>query len=81
VLLGAVSEVLQSLFGRQMSFQDFMGDTAGVAVAYGPVAITRLRELARTHPHHTFGEIRAMDRRRPRRIGGRLTEPAESAEP
>lgn len=78
ILLGAISEVLQSLFGRQMSWQDFAADTAGVAVAYAPVAITRLRELARTHPHHSFAEIRAMDRRKPRNIGRQpLTKPTE----
>lgn len=78
VLLGAISEVVQAFFGRQMSWQDFLADAAGVAVAYGPVAITRLRELARTHPHETFAEIRALDRRKPRDIGRRpLTEPTE----
>jgi VanZ family protein len=69
--LGAMSEVVQALFGRQMSFQDFGGDAIGVTVAYAPVVITRLRELARTHPDHTFAEIRALDRRASRAIGRR----------
>lgn len=64
VALGAASEVAQSLVGREMSLHDFAGDSIGVLVAYAPVAITRLRELARTHPHQTFAEIRAQDRRR-----------------
>ena len=71
VLLGGMSEVVQAVFGRQMSFQDFTGDAVGVAAAYAPVAITRLRELARLHPHLTFGEIRAHDRRTTRAIGRR----------
>ena len=76
VLLGGISEVVQATFGRQMSFQDFAGDTVGVAAAYAPVAITRLRELARLHPHQTFAEIRAQDRRASRDIGRRpVTEP------
>ena len=76
VLLGAMSEVVQATFGRQMSFQDFAGDTVGVAAAYAPVAITRLRELVRLHPHQTFAEIRAQDRRASRDIGRRpATEP------
>jgi VanZ family protein len=71
ILLGGMSEVVQAVFGRQMSFQDFAGDTVGVAAAYAPVAITRLRELARLHPHLTFAEIRAQDRRTGRAIGRR----------
>lgn len=71
VLLGATSEIVQSLLGRQMSLHDFASDAVGVAAAYAPVAVTRLRELARTHPHLTFAEIRALDRRAPRAIGGR----------
>ena len=76
ILLGGMSEVVQSMFGRQMSFHDFTGDSVGVAVAYAPVAITRLRELVRLHPHLTFAEIRAADRRTSRDIGRRpATEP------
>lgn len=71
ILLGGMSEVVQATFGRQMSFQDFAGDCVGVAAAYAPIAITRLRELARLHPHLTFGEIRAADRRTSRAIGAR----------
>lgn len=68
IALGAASEVAQSLVGREMSFHDVFGDAAGVAAAYAPVAMGRLRELARTHPHATFSEIRRQDRRRaPRR--------------
>lgn len=69
LLLGAMSEFAQGLLGRQMSLLDFGGDSLGVAVAYAPVAITRLRELARTYPDKTFGEIRALDRRTSRNIG------------
>jgi VanZ family protein len=64
VALGAASEVAQSLVGREMSLHDVVGDSLGVLAAYAPVAITRLRELVRTHPHQTFAEIRAQDRRR-----------------
>lgn len=64
--LGVASELAQSLVGREMSFHDFFGDTAGVAAAYAPVAIGRLRELARTHPDTTFAELRRIDRRRAR---------------
>ena len=61
--VGLLSELVQSLVGRQMSLHDIVGDTAGVLIAYAPIAITRLRELARTHPHATFAELRRMDRR------------------
>jgi hypothetical protein len=80
ILLGGMSEVLQSLFGRSMSFHDFAGDSVGVAAAYAPIAITRLRELSRLHPHLTFREIRAADRRASRAIGARpATEQAPLA--
>lgn len=69
LLLGAMSEVVQQAFGRQMSLHDLAGDSVGVAAAYAPVAITRLRELARLHPHLSFAEIRAQDRRTSRAIG------------
>jgi VanZ family protein len=76
ILLGAISEVVQAVFGREMSFKDFAGDTVGVAAAYTPVLIVRLRELVRLYPHQTFAEIRAADRRMPRVIGGRpVTDP------
>lgn len=61
--LGAASEVAQALVGREMSFHDLAGDTAGVVLAYAPVAVGRLRELTRTHPHMTFAELRRIDRR------------------
>lgn len=64
--LGAASELAQSLIGREMSFHDLFGDLAGIGAAYAPVAVARLRELARTHPDHTFAELRRMDRRRGR---------------
>lgn len=64
--LGAASEFAQSLVGREMSFHDVFGDIAGVAAAYAPVAIGRLRELVRTHPHASFAELRRMDRRQRR---------------
>ena len=80
ILLGGMSEVVQSVFGRQMSFHDFAGDSVGVAAAYVPIAITRLRELSRLHPHLTFAEIRAADRRTTRAIGARpATEQAPLA--
>ena len=34
LLLGGMSEVLQSVFGRSMSFHDFAGDSVGVAMAW-----------------------------------------------
>lgn len=71
ILLAGMSEVVQSVFGRSMSFHDFAGDSVGVAAAYAPIAITRLRELSRLHPHLTFAEIRAADRRTSRAIGAR----------
>ncbi len=64
--LGLASELAQSLVGREMSLQDLLGDVAGVAAAYAPVAVGRLRELARTHPDTTFAELRRIDRRRTR---------------
>lgn len=67
VALGGASEFAQALVGREMSFHDFFGDLAGVMAAYAPVAVGRLRELARTHPDTTFGELRRRDRRRCRR--------------
>lgn len=72
--VGIASELVQAMVGRQMSLQDLIGDGVGVALAYAPIAITRLRELARTHPHLTFAEIRRMDRRRG---GPGLPAPAE----
>ncbi|MEW5683446.1 MAG: VanZ family protein [Pseudomonadota bacterium] len=71
--VGLLSEVVQSLVGREMSLHDVVGDTIGVFVAYAPIAISRLRELARTHPHETFAEIRRNDRRRQ---GSRRPAPA-----
>ena len=71
VMLGGMSEVVQAVFGRSMSFIDFAGDCVGVTAAYVPIAITRLRELSRLHPHMTFAEIRAADRRTSRAIGAR----------
>lgn len=80
--LGAASEFAQSLVGREMSFHDAFGDAVGVVAAYAPVAVGRLRELARTQPHVTFADLRRMDRRSargerqpaaaPETIGGRL---------
>lgn len=66
--VGLLSELVQGLVGREMSIHDVVGDTVGALLAYAPIAITRLRELARTHPHETFADIRRNDRRRgPRR--------------
>jgi len=64
--LAISSEMLQALVGREMSLHDVAGDTAGIAAAYAPVAIGRLRELTRTHPHLTFAELRRIDPRRAR---------------
>lgn len=64
--IGACSELAQSLVGREMSLHDLAGDSAGVFAAYAPVAIGRLRELTRTHPHMTFAELRRIDRRHAR---------------
>ncbi|WP_293679303.1 hypothetical protein [uncultured Phenylobacterium sp.] len=60
------SEMAQALVGREMSLPDVIADAAGVAAAYAPVAIGRLRELTRTHPHLTFAELRRIDPRRAR---------------
>ena len=73
--LGALSEFGQSLIGREMSFHDFFGDLAGVAAAYAPVAIERLRHLDRTQPHTTFAELRRTDRRRARPDREPVAEP------
>jgi VanZ family protein len=70
--MGLLSEAAQQILGRQMSLHDLAGDAAGVAAAYAPIALTRLRELARTHPHLTFAELRRIDPRhapRPRSTG------------
>lgn len=64
VAVGALSEIVQALVGREMSLHDFAGDCIGVTFAYAPVAITRLRELIRTYPDLTFAEISARDPRR-----------------
>lgn len=64
VAVGAMSEVVQSLVGREMSLHDLAGDSIGVAFAYTPIAITRLRELIRTYPDLSFAEIHARDPRR-----------------
>ena len=60
------SEMAQALVGREMSLHDVAADAVGVAAAYAPVAIGRLRELTRTHPHLTFAELRRIDPRRVR---------------
>lgn len=64
--LSVGSEMIQALVGREMSLHDALGDGIGVACAYAPVAMGRLRELARTHPDLTFIELRRLDRRRGR---------------
>jgi len=64
--LAIASEMAQALVGREMSLHDVLGDSAGIAAAYAPVAIGRLRELTRTHPHLTFGELRRIDPRNAR---------------
>jgi VanZ family protein len=64
--LAIASEMAQALVGREMSLHDVAGDSAGIAAAYAPVAIGRLRELIRTHPHLTFAELRRIDPRRAR---------------
>lgn len=61
--LGVASEFAQSMVGREMSLHDVVGDAAGVTLAYAPVAIGRLRELTRTHPHVSFAELHRIDRR------------------
>lgn len=66
--IGGASEVAQAMVGREMSFHDFAGDCAGVLAAYAPVAVGRLRDLVRSHPHMSFAEIRRRDRRRGRRV-------------
>jgi hypothetical protein len=61
--LAVASEFAQSLVGREMSLHDIFGDSLGIAAAYGPVAMGRLRELVRTHPHLSFTELRRIDPR------------------
>ena len=61
--LSVASEVAQSLVGREMSLHDIFGDSLGIAAAYAPVALGRLRQLIRTHPHLTFSELRRIDPR------------------
>jgi len=63
LMVGALSEVAQAVVGREMSLHDLVGDGVGIIIAYVPVTVQRLRELTRTHPHMTFAEIRAGDRR------------------
>ena len=70
--IGALSELVQAVVGREMSLHDLIGDSIGVVAAYVPVAVQRLRELARVHPNATFAEIRLLDRRR----GGLVRSPA-----
>ena len=65
--LAIASEMVQALVGREMSLHDVAGDSVGIAAAYAPVAISRLRELTRTHPHLTFAELARIDPRRARR--------------
>lgn len=62
--VAVASEVAQSFVGREVSFHDLFGDMLGIVTAYVPLAMNRLRELARTHPHTTFAELRRLDRRR-----------------
>lgn len=82
ILLGAMSELAQAALGREASWKDFAGDSVGVAVAFAPVWVTRLRELVRTYPHLSFAEIRAQDRRTVRAIGGRpITETVPAGPP
>ena len=64
--IAIVSEMVQALVGREMSLHDVAGDGAGIAAAYAPLAISRLRELTRTHPHLSFAELRRIDPRRAR---------------
>lgn len=64
--LAIASEMAQALVGREMSLPDVVADAAGIAAAYAPVAIGRLRELIRTHPHTSFTDIRRLDPRRAR---------------
>lgn len=63
--VGAASEIAQSFVGREVALHDLTGDAIGVFAAYAPVAMNRLRELSRTHPHMTFAELRRIDRRQP----------------
>jgi VanZ family protein len=77
--LGVASEFAQSMVGREMSLHDVFGDAAGVTAAYAPVAIARLRELARTHPHVSFAELRRMDRRSTRGERQPAAEPKTAA--
>ena len=61
--LGIASEITQSLVGREMSLHDFAGDLVGVGLLFVPVYLGRFRDLVRTHPHASFGDLRRQDRR------------------
>ena len=74
--LGVASEIAQSLVGREMSLKDFAGDLAGAALVFVPVYLERFRDLVRTHPHVTFGDLRQLDRRQ---TGARNPAPLDIA--
>lgn len=67
--LGAAAEVAQLITGRSASFLDLSADAAGVFLAWAPAQVEQLRRMARQHPHLTFRQIRALDRRRGRAAG------------
>ena len=79
VAIALGSEVVQIPFGREASVHDFLGDLAGVAAAYAPVAVGRLRALVRSHPHVSFAELRRRDRRQGRLVRTPGLEPTADA--
>lgn len=74
--LGVASEMAQALVGREMSLYDFVGDVIGVSLVMLPVYVGRFRDLVRTHPHATFGDLRRLDRRQ---AGSRAPAPLDTS--
>ena len=74
--LGVASEIAQSLVGRETSLHDLAGDLAGSALVFLLVYLGRFRDLVRTHPHVTFGDLRQLDRRQ---TGARNPAPLDIA--
>jgi VanZ family protein len=76
IALGAASEVVQAMVGREMSLHDLLGDAAGVAGAFLPTLMGQLRALVRSQPHTSFADLRTTDRRAARRAGANVLRPA-----
>jgi len=57
-------EIIQPFVGRSMALSDFLAGVGGVMAAYAPGRVEQFRQTVRRHPHSSFGEILALDRRR-----------------